>query len=80
MSANQISLGEILDLAVKYNLRRIRAGTIEAEFFAPAQGAQGSPIPTEPDNCPCGHDWAEHNETGCLRGCDMKKCEPEAKS
>lgn len=48
---------------------------------APAAPASGPGIetpepPDPPTVCKCGHEWTEHNETGCAHGCDLGSCGP----
>jgi hypothetical protein len=73
----------VFQLAIKNRVRRVRLGEFEFELdpsaFAPA------PMPVDrlkdmmadskDDQCACGHSLStEHNQQGCLHGCDVEKC------
>lgn len=51
----------------------VSIGLAEAK---PGAGAKSLQFLTEPENCGCGHPAYNHNNTGCLEGCDPSKCIP----
>lgn len=78
-----MTLAELIDLALKNRVQRLRAqaqdvGTFEFEFhpsaFAPAPNAEAPDV--DEDRCNCEHSLSvEHNEQGCLKGCDFAICQ-----
>ena len=75
-------------LMVEHKIRRFKTADLEIEladeaFRAPTRvvEVEGAPPAVAMEVCPCGHDMTEHNDTGCLKGCDIAKClTPEART
>ena len=81
MGMTAAELRALLDVAREYRLVSLKVGDVEAFFHASVFAAAPEPAgEVVPVNCPCGHDLdVEHGEHGlCLRGCDERKCHPEA--
>jgi hypothetical protein len=69
--------------AKRHGLRRVRAGDVEIEFWAPDRPAPVvEPKPEKPagdptfsaDVCACGHHVVEHGAAGCWHGCGLEAC------
>lgn len=70
-------LREIAGVMREVGATRFSCDGLEVEL-GPARAPDAPPADGEtvPIVCPCGHDLdVEHNDTGCLRGCAVEKCE-----
>lgn len=74
-----IDLESTLRLMVAYRALRVRSAGLEIELSPLAFSAPATATPLDAaapsTRCACGHDLdAEHNDTGCLRGCPVQNC------
>ena len=83
------SLDKIAQDCRRLGIRRLRVGDVEVEFWPAAptptkpltkkevdEVAKAFGVGNDPeDRCACGHSMAtEHNDCGCLLGCDLALC------
>lgn len=78
------SVKKLIDLAIHNKISRIQMGDIVIDVspmaFMSQQSIAELKKAMEPELCPCGHSYDDHNELGCLHGCDISACkQPEAK-